>query len=454
MGCPGTDDSGGLAADPGGIPVTIEDIHRGLTEGISFLRRQPNERKGYRLIPSDNVVDSGSVGVPMVADEGYFRIVLAEMFLRDRREYWNAYVPFVLMVCDFLYDGQRRSVPVFVGKEALQGLETYLGNEAVEYRNTVLVGPVPYAGDDLGLLIALFRSRSDDLAEKLMGIVGDIGSLFPLADLSRYLAILAPLRRGVETILGIKDVQFRLSTREVFNERNSFQSGFIVLANCSEEQMEMEELWVRNNQLLVGPTGQARRAMTFDYCLLKIEFEPDRNFAALPFARLWTDIKGMVWEGQVSKAEVKFLEMCSQLAVSPDLTNPHRADLMRVYKMKLEREFEMYKSISGTAGSASRGPAAGRISGLARIQHLTNVAKDLAPGPVGQAILDMSKKWDTLPGLMDRAGNDDLEAKTLRQQVSALPPLPQQLLHSSDYPKKLVDVITADTLSLALGRAA
>jgi len=433
--------------------VTAEDIQRGLMQGISYLRRQPNERKGYRLIPKDNVTGSGNVGVPLVADEGYFRIVLAEMFLRDRREYWKQFVPFVLMVGDFLYNGERRSVPVFVGKEALHGLEAYLENEAVEYRNTVVIGPVPYAGDELGLLIALFRSCSNDLAEELMGIVGDIGGLFPLADLSRYLAILAPLRRGVETILGIKDVQFRLGTREVFSEKNGFQSGFIILADCPEEQLESEDLWVQDHQLRMGPPGQARRVTNFDYCLLKIEFEPDRNFAALSFARLWTEIKGMLWQGQASKAEVKFLEMCSQLAVSPDLTNPHRLNLMRVYKMNLEREFELYKSISGPL-EATRGPAAGRLSGKARIQYLTNVAQKVAPDSLNQAILDMSKKWDTLPGLKDRSGNADLEDKILRQQLSALPPLPQHLLHSADYANKFADVIMADTLSLPARQAA
>jgi len=200
---------------------------------------------------------------------------------------------------------------------------------------------------------------------------------------------------------------------------------------------------VKNNQLFVGPRDQARRDIGVDYCLLKIDFVSERSFSSLPSSKLWTEIKGMVWEGQFEKARATFLEMGRQLATSPDITRPHRFNLIRIYKMNLESEIELFRSTKGDGSKTGRERSgAYKLSGRARIEQI----RPFASGPLLQTIRDMTNSWEAIPLIGNRPINVNLDDRILLQQMSALPALPQGLLESKEnYPKKLVDAITTAT---------
>ena len=437
MGLAGTVDAGELKET--GMELT--EFKQALVSGLGHLRREATQRKGYFEIPAQNISNSGSVDLPFVSDRGYFQLRLSEMFLKDRREYYLEFLPFVLVVCDFLYGGERRTVPVFAGKETLSGLEKYLENEPVEYRDTVLVGPTPYMGDDIGILIGLFRTRSADYAEQLMGVVGEIGKVFHVGELDRYLSLLKPLTHGINMVLGLKDVEFRLGVRSVYTSGNNLKSGFIALVNCPETALQRHQLWVDQGQLWTGTADNKRRLTDFDYCLLKVEFVGNRNFAGLPMAKLWNDIKGLVWAGQHEKAEATFLELCRQLSISPDVTRPDRFDLIRVYKMNLESEIDLYAITMRPRRSGMRTErAASFLSGSGRIQKMlaASQASKLRP-----SILEMSNSFNAF--LSNRPPNLELDENVLKKQMSQLAALPKAVEETENYAATLVDVLTEAT---------
>jgi hypothetical protein len=426
--------------------VNIAEIRQVINHGLSFLQHSPAERKGYFAVPDDHIVNSGQAGISFAADEGYFQIVLAEMFLKERREYWKGFVPFVLLVCDFSYNGEQKTVPVFLGKDRLKELEEAGDGYHIESRNSILLGPTPYEGGALGILIALFRTSNNDYSTPILDIIGDIGTVFPTTELTKYLGILRPLRRGIDSLLGIKDVQFLLGIRDVFSDANNSKSSFMVLANYPDSQLTASELWVIDNQLLVGPRDHAKRVVDFDYCLLKLDFTPERNFSSLPCSKLWTEIRGMVWDGHLDKAQATFLNMCRDLAISPDVTRPHRFKLISVYKMNLDSEIELFRKTSGPLTESQRGNRK-YPSGRAGIEQIRELSSDaLRP-----TMRKMISKWKDIPYMENRPRNLDLDDTVLLQQMSALPALPQDLREGQeDYPSKLADVIATATLNTSL----
>jgi hypothetical protein len=419
--------------------MDLTEFKQALVSGLGHLRREVAQRKAYFEIPAQNISNSGPVDVPFVSDHGYFQLKLSEMFLKDRREYWQEFLPFVLVICDFLYGGERRTVPVFAGKETLSGLKKYLENEPVEYRDTVLVGPTPFMGDDIGILIGLFRTRSADYAEQLMGMVGEIGKVFHIGELDRYLSLLKPLTHGINIVLGLKDVEFRLGVRSVYTSGNNLKSGFIALVNCPETALQRDQLWVNEDRLWIGTAHNKRRLTDFDYCLLKVEFVGNRNFAALPMAKLWNDIKGLVWAGHQENAETTFLELCRQLSISSDVTRPDRFNLIRVYKMNLESEIDLYASTMRPLGMRTERTAS-FLSGSGRIQKMlaASQASKLRP-----SILEMSNSFNGF--LSNRPPHLELDENVLKKQMSQLAALPKAIEDTENYAATLVDVLTEAT---------
>jgi len=67
-----------------------------LENGFEFVKGAPTDRKIYRPIAADHVLEDNFAGKSMKPGASYFQMTLSEMFMKDRREYWKNYRPFVL----------------------------------------------------------------------------------------------------------------------------------------------------------------------------------------------------------------------------------------------------------------------------------------------------------------------------------------------------------------------
>jgi hypothetical protein len=399
-------------------------MSRDLSEAVKLmlnrLKSSPALKKAYFPVPSTNVFD-GFQERPFVAGEGYFRIRLTEMFLKDGREYWRMFLPFVLMVSEFSFDGKKCTVPVFAGKDLLKSIEKYIGDEAVDYRNTTMIGPTPYVDGDLSVFVGLFRNKTEDLADELIGLVNDVGRVFQIGELSQYLKLIAPLGRGVAAVLGIKDLEMRIGVRDEFAEKK-LKTGYFALINCPERDVRPEQLWVKEGELWFGSGKPVQRLTSHDHCLLHYDFQPEREFSNLSFSKYWTDIKKMVWDAQESKAQATFLDLGRELAISPDLTAPHRFNLIRIYKANLEREIQLYRETRPNALDAPTGRRGNSVStgGQDAIQVALSRIRDagIFPG-VERSVTALAGNWDTLtaPFPSKEAALDD---KIIGLQLDAL----------------------------------
>ncbi len=151
---------------------------------VQRLLRSRNDGKAYARLPDGNVLDATPDAGELAADGGYFEILLSQMYLRDSRELWYNYLPFALVAVDFLYKDRREAVPFLVGNRLLGAIEKAVEGQQVEYLNTKVAGPIPYAGDDVGLFVGLFRAPVSDLSKSLFDLLQGVVGAFDVAQIS------------------------------------------------------------------------------------------------------------------------------------------------------------------------------------------------------------------------------------------------------------------------------
>jgi hypothetical protein len=395
----------------------MRDVGTMLTDTFGFVRGAAAQQKVYRRMKADHVLDERTTQC-QIPDESYFQLTLSEMFLVERREYWRSFLPMVLVLADFVFNNDKRSVPVFVGNELLKSLEHSVQNEEIEFRNTTILGPTPYLGGGLHLFVGLFRTKTEDLASSLADLANSIGSVFPVAELSRYVQLLAPLAKSVSTFLGMKDVELRIGIRDEFAQKaepNIGGPGYFVIINTTGDQ---EDLWIQNGQLWSGKDGPRNRFRSHDFCVFRLDFVPDRPIADLSFAKLWTEIKDLVWHAQVPRAQAMLLELGRQMAVSPDLTRTHRFNLIRLYKANLEREIELCNEIGSSQPIAASRGGHFRGGGAASIKSILPFIP--ASSDLRKSISSLAANWGSVMAPYQGGPDIVLDDNVLQRQLNEL----------------------------------
>jgi len=428
---------------------------------ILKLTKTPMERKFYSRIPDNHVLDEGFSAQVFEPDKGYFQIILSEMFLRDKREYWQGFVPLSVIISDFEYDRRRQTIPFFVDNKLLKAVEPYVEGEHVEYYNTRVAGPIPYSGDRVSLFVGLFRIQVDNLAENLFSFLGTIVSSFDFTVLSTYLDIARPLGRGLQDLLGMKQVQLRLGTRDEFtckpNDPHQFREGYLVYINCPENNISIDKLWVNDSRLFIGTDKKPIEPFTeYDYCLIRIEQLSARSdYTTLPFHKLWEDAKRIIYQGNHINAQWKLMELAQQLAISPDLTQDHRYHLIQVYKANFEKEVALYQQLHGFTSNhiatVSRRGTEGVLGPRESIENTARLAQEGGfPEKVVDGLLELRdnweqiNNWEQIPELKDRDKDFQLANDILNKQLKALESFSK--IEKRD-PKALADAITFTALN-------
>ena len=377
------------------------------------------ERKLYLRIADDHVLTGDYSGNALVADQSYFEIRLTEMYLHNRQQFWRGFIPLGLAVTDFLYDRRLERVPFFVGNQVLKNIEKYLDGKYVEYRNTKVAGPIPYIGGDIGLFVGLFRLEVSNLVKGLFGLLDTLAVTFDISQLSRYLSIARPLGQELLPLLGMEEIDQRFGTRDELTGP-SIREGYLIYGNCPQDVRLAETLWINDGRLMRGQgAGKLGDVSDFDYCVIQIKQRSERNdLATLPFNETWLATKEHLVQGEENKAKAKFTETVRQLALSADLTETHRHELILLYKTKFERGKEVAGVIVPASTVTTRGEATALDIGFS-LQNTASIAEEAGYAEnVWQGLMRLSTDWQGIPDLDCR--EPEKEKAVLSRQLQAL----------------------------------
>ena len=389
---------------------------------------RPADRKLCFRVRNDYTLDRGDEAATFLQDDSYFGIRLSEMFIRDERVLLRTFVPLSVAVAEFIYDGKKQVVPYIVGNELLKSIDAYVQGAHVEFANTNIAGPIPYAGGGISLYMGLYRAQVNDLSQKLFGLVGTILSSFDTTGISRYLDLAEPLGAGLADLLGMKEVEFRLGKRDEFggnDAANQFRPGYLAYVNLTERELDSSTLRVKDGALHVARNGGALERFTAaDYCLIRIENIRERgDYTALSFHKLWAVSKDLIWQGEPMKAKGAFVELARELARSPDLTKKHRFHLLQAYKANFETELDQFNTMvpRGSAEELTRSAGSAFSPGArTAVQAATLVAKEARLPVAEKGLAELTKAWDQIPHLKDRSTNASLTDEVLNSQLHSL----------------------------------
>lgn len=407
----------------------------------AILRKQEaGARKFYTTMP-DNHIEDPTYGTAGIAkDKDYFRVQLCEMFLKDKTNYINGFIPLTVALNVFCYGGRQCTVPVLVGNQILSTIEKYVKNEAVEFRNVPIIGPVPHTGDHFSLFIGLYRVSVENLAKSLFGVINKMVGAFNLSNLSSYLGIAECIGDGLMDLIGLKEVEMRLGTMDTFGSgANTLRDRYLLCVNAPENEIDSGRLWIKNGRLYEGDSiGSNAVYNRHDYCLVRIErLETRPDVTVLPFHQLFVESKAKIWEGNQPEAERLFLTLMRQLTISPDLTVEDRGTLMETYLANYQQEKENYAGITGriggqgeaiVRGTGGRAGESRALSATASIQRVADIAEGIA-GQSGhkEALLSVHRRLNQLalnlteiPHLAVSIAPADLDDAKLSEQFRAI----------------------------------
>jgi len=304
--------------------------------------RSPNLVCSSFPIPENRIIHSPH-HVEFKAQKAYFEIRICEQFLRDRREYWNEYIPLTVISVECIYNRERRLIPFILGPRILKGIEELVSNEAVCYRNTRAVGPIPYSGDDVDIFIGLFRVKIRDWSPQALALLESISKIFDPSDLLNYLKIARVLIEGIEFFLGMGvDMEFRLGQRtsftdpKVHNDSSSFSPGYFVIIH-NEECIEKDKLWVKNSRLYTGDNeSELEPYIGQDYVLYQIaSFDERTDYATCDFHLQWSEVERQIYDGNDKMAIQEYQRVIRLIGRSPDLIDKDR----KRFRDKYHEEF-------------------------------------------------------------------------------------------------------------------
>jgi hypothetical protein len=260
-------------------------------------------------------------------DQHYFLVSVNESYLTYSRQWGTTYVPMVLVITEFQYNGNRTAVPFTIGPSLIEGDKSIkVPDTGMIFSNTRVAGIHPYTGDRIALTVILYRLTRTKYVDKLLQIAENAaGALDFSTALSGYLKIANVLMDVVEALLGdAGQTEPLVGLRSEFDPDRgmAFEPGYFVLIN--KPGVEQHKLWVQEDKLLYGDSAEtAQPYRDADYVLYSIGQTTERSdYKSLPFYQVWKQAiaesisrSADKWENALKNWTVLYQTM----SLSPDL---------------------------------------------------------------------------------------------------------------------------------------
>lgn len=384
-------------------------------EFFDRILRTQSSAPAHFTIADDHLLDGVAQDAPtfFTPHKSYFEIRLKQMMLRDKREYWRGFRPFSTFVTGFLHDGQAREAPFLVGPDLLGERAQTLGGDSVEYRNLRIAGPYPYEGDDVQLFAGLSRTEAGNWAVQTLGLLETFAKAFDVSKVTQYIEIAAPLVKGIEGFLGMRDIELRMGLQRAYEQPvgrggagpSTLRARHELLLNLPDTGLDpltiQRRFWVKDGRLFFGDRPEtARPYQDADFLLFEIRPVLMRNdYTTFPFHAVnWQETVKAIWDGSERLARQKLRLTAATLVQCGDIVRPQRNALLKMYKQQFDEELAEYRTMFEE--STDRDADTLLVKGVQRLSAVEE--EDMA------AVMAAAR---------DDAGLDAVSAETLMDQL-------------------------------------
>lgn len=341
----------------------------------SNIRQGATQMPSRVLIPSENVAGDLNQGVAFQRDVHYFQVRINEMYLTNSRQWFSQYDPMVFVVSEFTYDKKVEVVPYLVGPMMMEKYGEKIPTGMV-FSDTRVAGLHPYRGGRLTLSVVLLRMKREDYARSLLQIVESAASSLDFSTaLNTYVKVGSIVLDGVEALLGLGDTDAIIGFRKEFDPDAGelLQPSYFALIDLPESQLNLNQLWVRDNQLLFGSSLEdAKPFRGADYVLYSITQTSGRSDeTTLPFYPLWERViqeATVPEDAKWKSAKANMLTLYQTLVLSPDLTPKQADDLSNKYVTEMKRLHDRVVDM------ATLGPSERKLSEIdSKLEQAANI---------------------------------------------------------------------------------
>jgi hypothetical protein len=316
-----------------------------LKDFVDWLKGAPAKGiTSFPLLPEDVATGNGGGPPPFAPNEVYLEVTVRQMWLSEERELWRKFQPYLAIVADFIHTGERRTLPALLGSSELSKTEALVqGKDAIEFRNIRVVGPVPYEGDNVDLLIALFRIETANWLARTLDAVEGIATAVSAGGLLAAKPVADTIVAAVTRFLGEDSLELRCGQYRGWSRAadptnpgaNDLRPMNYVVMNRPPDGSDDEmaaKFTVRDGRLhSVGADGAVKPYVDHDFVLIGVEARRARDdYKSLPFYQSWLETKKRLDEGDSAAAERSWRRTLGAI-YSDELTRPQQQALAAEY---------------------------------------------------------------------------------------------------------------------------
>lgn len=279
-------------------------------------------------------------------NEVYLEVRVQQIWLTRERELWREFQPFAAVVCEFARRGERAAVPAILGtSELTQKLQLLQADDAIEIRNLRVAGPTPYEGDDVSILLALFRTKTGDWLSRTLTVVEGLARAIGATALIDAKPVADAIVGSISQFLGMEQLELRVG------QYASWSSPVDPERPGATELRPMHHVVMRRPMADIGEDPSRSFAVVdgrlhrrdrdgtepyreHDFVLLSVTPRAVRDdFRQLEFYEHWQQAQRLLVDGDVTAAERAWRRTAGAL-YSDDLTGPHQQLLYAEYKKR------------------------------------------------------------------------------------------------------------------------
>lgn len=346
------------------------------------------------VVPTEHISPAPTDTEVVAAGEGYFRLWLSEMFLKNDRDWFKNRYPVVQSFMSFNF-GTTASLEIaqVAGPGHLKDVDPAHLDHVIS-QNFALTPLVPFNGGkvmiEAGLVAMLMQNG--DLLQRFVSAAGSISSLVAVPQLSMAVGIAGTVTKVVDQLFGLSDKQMKLGYQDTFvgkggDGANGLRPCYIAAIGSDSGTYGEQRLWVKNDSLWAGSDlNSAQRLTGVDYMLLRLEIRKERDdWASLttiadPFNKAFEALKQVDAMGKPKEADADVFITSAALAAvtSQDLTD---TDRIRVAKA-IRQRYTDYKAAVFGGGKGLHGPKTPTLEQVAK----DSLEFDASPISVGDLL--------------------------------------------------------------------
>ncbi|MGK7876687.1 MAG: hypothetical protein AB4426_26360 [Xenococcaceae cyanobacterium] len=307
------------------------------------IQRTPTQIPTRINIPASRIDIGTQMETTFQPNTHYFQVRVNEMYLTDSRQWFSKYDPLVCFVSEFTYDKQVETVPFIVGPSLVEKYGQKVP-KGMLFSNTRVAGLHPYRGGKLAFSVILCQVQRANYVRELLRIVESTASVIDFSTaLSTYIKVADVILDGFETLFSLDNTQPLIGIRQEFDPGagDELKPSFFALIDKPESELDVNQLWVRDNQLVYGASlteaKPFREAGYVLYSLLQTSERQDET--TLPFYPLYEKVKEAATipaQDSWKRARANMFTLYQNLILSPDLTPPQARSLTNKYVTEMK----------------------------------------------------------------------------------------------------------------------